>query len=416
MRDSPSYSSVMFSSSKNPSEPSPIIKDSVHDETTVAAAASVHSKKSKSIKSKKSTASKSSKQSRKSSTKDKRDDYSNRASISNASPDKREDGGALFSLPESMVASTAGSSKRSKGKSDMSQARSKTALSPDEVTTKSNSSNSTKSRKSKASRSSSNKSKQNISMSNPATSQGGLQKFSVPSEQDDILTRKSKSTVKLEAPSVTSSMAAKRRQLKAKEVEIEEKRIALQRAERLNAEREMEINAKLAVLRGKDKDDVVKLQDLKVLEIQLGEREKELTKLGKEREQEMVDKFEAVRLEESQWRKKEKDIERRVKDFARKEEEMKERLAVIDAASVARKKKERELEVQVLVFAQKEMEIKHKLAAINAASVAMRKERKRERLRSSPKMMIVPMNPSDSNKKGTLLGKLKSFWRKGYSI
>eukprot|EP00985_Skeletonema_marinoi_P028814 scaffold26056_cov88-Skeletonema_marinoi.AAC.1 len=70
-----------------------------------------------------------------------------------------------------------------------------------------------------------------------------------------------------EAPSVTASMATERKQLKAKEIEMEEKWMALEEAERRNMQKEREINEKLAALRRQDEEEVVaRMESLKALE------------------------------------------------------------------------------------------------------------------------------------------------------
>eukprot|EP00985_Skeletonema_marinoi_P014710 scaffold7496_cov87-Skeletonema_marinoi.AAC.2 len=172
-------------------------------------------------------------------------------------------------------------------------------------------------------------------------------------------------------------MAAKRRQLKAKEIEMEEKWMALEEAERRNMQKEREINEKLASLRRQDEEEVVaRMESLKALEVQLNEKNRELKMKKEERDREINNKLEAIRVAEEERLKKEKEIEEKAIDFAQKEQYINKRLALIEEASVARRRKERQVEERVFDFTQKEKEISNRLAAIEEASVARRRKEK----------------------------------------
>ncbi len=384
MKDSPSSSSGRLSSSRLPRVPTSVINaefevisthtplsaSSVHSKKSpsISASSSIYSKKSPSISSNTSNALKSNKWSRNLATKDERDDYSGRVSRS-VTLGKSED--VLISLPASMANPPVGK-KHSEAVSKISKTRNEVVSVTHDLDGNSSTSPSARSRKSTSSSSNSAKSKKHVSVPASTTNQDYLDQLRAM-----VMLNGVGSGFKPEVPSVTASMTAKRRQLKAKEVEIEQKRMALEEAERRNMQREKEINEKVSEMRRKDEEEVAaKMQSLKALELKLKEKKRELKMKEEESGREINSKFKAIKMSEKERLKREKEIEQRMIDFAQKEQEINERLAEIDAASVARKKKEEKLEVKVIVFARKEKEIKDRLAAIEAASIARRKKEK----------------------------------------
>jgi hypothetical protein len=403
MKDWANYSFGKSSGSAFPLEPS---ADTDHNRTTDdevdVLLSSMTKASSLSLSSKKSKSSKSSKQSRMSTTnKDERDDYS--GSFSNATTNKRENYDVLVSLPASMVTSPSVHSKLSVAASRISQSKSENTPIARDLIIESRISNSSQSRKSMSSRSRSKR----ISTSSSASNQthddlGCLSAVSARAKMSVL--KEGGLEAKSEAPSVTASMASKRRQLKAQEIEMEQKMKALEQAERRNMQREKEVNEKIAALWGEDNEEAMAMQQrLKDLENELNERKRDLKRQEEDREREINNKLEAIRKGEKETLLKEKQIEQMARYYAQKEQEIFERLAAMDEASVARRKKDKELEAKVIVFAQKEKEIKDRLAAIDEASVARRK------LEASP---ISPKECTKKNKQGGLKSKLKSIFRR----
>ena len=383
MKDSPSYYSGRFSSSNLPyAANNAVVNDDGHDEFeilsnhTPLATSSVYSKKSQSITSKRSKASQSSKWSKKSAANDKRDDYSGRVSRTSALDYREED--ALVSLSASVKSSSV-SSQRSKAASTISQTRSEAASIPCNLDTNSRTSTATRSKNSMLSSSRSSKSKKSVSSSVSVTKQDNVEELSALSVQQALaMLNVDGSAAKQDVPSVTASMASKRRQLKAKEIEMEERRMALDEAERRNVQREREINEKLVALRRKGEEEAAaRMHSLKALELQLNEKMRVLEVKEKEYGLEINSKYNAIDAASVARRKKEKKLEADLIDFARKEHELNDRLAAIDAASVSRKKKEKKLEADMIHFAQKTLELNERLAAIDAASVARKKKEKK---------------------------------------
>lgn len=393
----------------------PLAAASVHSKKSpsISTASSTHSEKSPSISSS-STLKVLSKWSRKSANKDERDDNSSLVSKSVTSGKREEE--VHISLPASMANPGSVSREHSEAPHKISQSLPKATAIPRDLDVSSRASSSARSRKSTSSSSSSAKSTKCISV--PASiGQDNL-------DQLRAMVLAAGSEVNQEAPSVTSSMAAKRRQLKAKEIEIEQKRMALEEAARRNMQREKEINEMVLKLRRKDVEEVAaKMQMLKILELQLKEQKRELKIKERKSGREINSKFEVIRMSEDERLMRETEIEHRLIDLARKEQEINERQAAIDEASVARKKKEEKLEVQVIVFARKEKEIKDRLAAIEAASAARRKKEKsasiargkkkiEESVKQQNEINSKPINNSQPNKKGGKTGKRKSIFRK----
>jgi hypothetical protein len=398
MKNWASYSPGNPPGSGFPLEPS---VNTTNDEVDVLLS-SMTKASSLSLSSKKSKSSESSKQSRMSMTnKDERDDYSGR--ISNAATNLREKNDVLVSLPASMATSPSVYSKLSVAASRISQSKSEATPIPRDLIIESRNSNSSQSRKSMSSRSRS----KGTSTSAPASIKphDDLGCLSAVSARAEIAVLKEDGLeAKSQTPSVTASMASKRRQLKAKEIEMEEKTRAFEQAEQRNMQREKEINEKIAALWGEDKDEAMAMQQrLKELEKELNERKRVLKRQEEDREREINNKLEAIRMGEKETILKEKQIEQMSRYYAQKKLEIFERLAAMDEASVTRRKKDKELEAKVIVFAQKEKEIKDRLAAIDEASAARRK------LEAST---ILPKERKKKNNKGGLKSKLRSIFRR----
>jgi len=218
----------------------------------------------------------------------------------------------------------------------------------------------------------------------------------------------SKAKVKAESPSVTSSMAAKRRQLKEKEIEMEEKMKALEQAQRRNMQKEEDIKEKIAALRRKDEEEVVAQQQqrLKDLEKQLDGRKRELkiqeedrvrkqkdieqknvaitekeldanARLLVARRKKLKEKEDEIQLKLKMLEINKKEVEAMTTNFSEREREINNKLEAIRIGEEERLKKEREIEQKVKYFAHKEQEIFERLSAIEAASVA-RREKERE--------------------------------------
>ncbi|KAL7445202.1 hypothetical protein ACHAXM_011882 [Skeletonema potamos] len=217
---------------------------------------------------------------------------------------------------------------------------------------------------------------------------------------------KMKSLARADAPSVTSSMASRRRKLKAKEIEMEEKIKTLETAER-RMKKEEDINEKLAALRGKDREEVMTQQQrLKELEMELSERKRDLRRqeedrLRKQKDMEqmntaitekeldvnarlIVDRRKKLQEKEDEIQLKlkmleinKKEVEQMTDIFSAREREINNKLEAIRLGEEERRRKEKEIEEKVKYFAQKEQEMLERLAAIEAASLARRK-RERE--------------------------------------
>jgi hypothetical protein len=235
-----------------------------------------------------------------------------------------------------------------------------------------------------------------------------------------------------ESPSVTASMASKRRQIKDKEIEIERKMRKLEETEHRNKQREKELKRKLQIrkqqerleaaekqlaqktvdLKLKEDDTQRKLKEFELMKLAITEKEQEANaklalaeeqrKKLKEREDHILMKFKnleiskremdemnanftkrekelsemlvAIQAGEEERLQKEREIEEQAKVVATREQSIFDRLAVADEASISRREKEREVEQRCIDFDLKEQEINDRLAAIDAASIARRKK------------------------------------------
>ena len=250
------------------------------------------------------------------------------------------------------------------------------------------------------------------------------------SEEDDIgvvQVRVSSRGKEVDAPSVTESMASRRRQLKAKEKEMEEKRKALEQAERRNKQREDEINKKIAAQKRKQYSNAshnaeaesvtssiaARRRALKAKQLEMEEKKRELKALedadrrrmqrAKEIEEEEKRRayMEAVRKrnlrmkeindkklrEEEEIKALEEQLNERKREIMMKEEDRVERMNMaltekeLDSCAglilaQRQKIKEKEDEIQLkfkmlelnkLKVTEQELEIKNKLEAIRVA-------------------------------------------------
>lgn len=174
-----------------------------------------------------------------------------------------------------------------------------------------------------------------------------------------------KKTINTESPSVTVSMASKRRQIKDKEIEIERRMRKLEETEHRNKLKEKELKRKLKVVAT--------------------------------REQSIFGRLAVADEASISRREKEREVEQRCIDFDLREQEINDRLAAIDAASVARRKKEQVIEEKIISFAMREQEIDDRLASLDAASVIARQKRevKRKEIEMEETLKLMELNEKE---------------------
>ena len=182
----------------------------------------------------------------------------------------------------------------------------------------------------------------------------------------------SRAKVKSEPSPVTASIAAKRRQLKAKEIELEEKRRALEELERRSMQREKEVNEKWEATTEEPSGCTSKIRQIKRKEIDMEEKRKALQKLdrrNRQREKEINEKAAAKQKDEEediaqQQRLKdlEKQLNERKRELKRKEEERERKQKDVEQMSLAIT--EKELDANARLFVAQRRKLKEKEASI----------------------------------------------------